>query len=127
MLKRTMPVPMMRLHDAPDGSFSCDARKVTTVPTQILAVWNGSFVRKQAERLARRVINTVGEERAFRGPGVKRVFTLTVNREPTAEETDWAVAFVEQQQGGLRAENAAAALTSLCHVLLMTNEFFYVD
>lgn len=131
MLKRTVPVPMLRLFDAPDGSFSCSARKQTTVPTQTLALWNARFVTEQSRRLAERIIaETENEEEQ-----VERLFWLTISRPPTPQEKIETLSFLWQPEPGELpdANNAARQrhqqqrLAELCHVLLMSNEFSYVN
>ena len=125
MLKRTVPVPMLRLFDAPDGSFSCSVRKATTVPTQTLALWNARFVTEQSRRLAERIhSSTTNQEEQL-----QQLFKLTYGRVPTEQELAEAYAFLQQSATG-DVDNAASReqrLAELCHVLLISNEFFYVN
>jgi len=123
MLKRTVPVPMLRLFDAPDGSFSCDQRKTTTVPTQALAMWNAPFVIKQSERLAQRILQTskLPEQQ------VRQVFLLTLSRAPTQQEVAASVEFLSRGTAEAESADEQQLLAELCHVLFMSNEFFYVE
>ncbi|MCH7728705.1 MAG: DUF1553 domain-containing protein, partial [Planctomycetes bacterium] len=123
MLKRTIPVPMLRLFDAPDGSFSCHDRKVTTVPTQALALWNAPFVIEQSKRLAERIINvaTAHDEQ------VQQLYMLTMSRAPTEPELAATVEFLRRHGGPNTRAQQKQRLAELCHVLYMSNEFFYID
>ncbi len=117
MLKRTVPVPMLRLFDAPDGSFSCQERKKTTVPTQSLALWNAPFVIKQSEQLAHRLSEATADD----DQRVKQLFMLTVSRTPTDQELDAAVSYLQQ------SNSRTQRLAELCHVMFMSNEFSYIE
>ena len=123
MLKRTVPMPMLRLFDAPDGSFSCQDRQVTTVPTQALALWNSPFVIKQSERLAEKIIETV----TIQDEQVRHLFMLTLSRPPTTQELEATVEFLQQEDGNSDPAKQRKNFAELCHVLLMSNEFFYID
>lgn len=120
MLKRTVPVPMLRLFDAPDGSFSCHERKTTTVPTQTLALWNARFVTEQSRRLARRIESEASE----RQQQIERLYLLTLSRLPTEEERTATLTFLSTETNPRRQ---AQKLAELCQVLLMSNEFFYLN
>lgn len=122
MLKRTVPVPMLRLFDAPDGSFSCDERKTTTVPTQGLALWNAPFVIEQSKRLAQRISRTATTPE----DQVQQLFLLTMSRVPTQQESAAMVEFLNQDDSQ-NNRSKRKHLAELCHVLFMSNEFFYID
>lgn len=123
MLKRTVPVPMLRLFDAPDGSFSCDDRKTTTVPTQALALQNAPFVTEQSKRLAERIIGTATTHEEQ----VQQLFMLTLSREPTQQEVAATIDFLRENGDQNNPSEQKRILTELCHVLFMSNEFFYID
>jgi hypothetical protein len=112
--RRTNPVPMLQLFDASEGTFSCAQRSTTTVPTQALALWNSQLVRAQSARIALRLRQEASDSEAAL---VDRVFMLLVGRHIDQEENSKATSFL--RQGG--------KLADLCQVLLMTNEFWYID
>jgi hypothetical protein len=121
-LKRTIPVPLMQLFDAPVGSFSCGRRKVTTVPTQALALWNAPFVIKQTEFLAERIVRTALTEEEQ----VRRLYMLTLSRPPTEQELVATLHFLQDDSCEDVGEQSGR-LAALCQVLFMSNEFFYID
>lgn len=123
MKKRTIPVPWNRLFDATDGTVSCEQRKQTTIPTQALALLNGDFARRQARRMTKRLLDSHPD--ATRQTLIKHAFLITFSREPDATESQQAIAFLDQQSE--EGSSTATALTELCHVLMMTNEFLYYD
>jgi hypothetical protein len=123
MLKRTVPVPMLRLFDAPDGNFACQSRKKTTVPTQALALWNAPFVTKQSERLADRLSEMTTDD----GEQVRQLFMLTVSRTSTEQEIAAAVKFLEQPDTQNDPGKQKQRLAELCHVMFMSNEFSYIQ
>jgi hypothetical protein len=57
---------------------------------------------------------------------VRRAWQLVLGRLPAAGELNDAVTFLTDQ-GRLEAGSADRALLDLCHVLLNTNEFLYID
>jgi hypothetical protein len=106
----------LQLFDAPGGSFSCGCRKVTTVPTQALALWNAPFVIKQSAGLAERIERSASTDKAR----VRLLYMFTLSRTPTSEELAATLDF-------LHADDDSGRLTALCQVLFLSNEFFYID
>ncbi len=115
--KRGLLVPLLTTFDFPDTTLPACMRDVTTVPTQSLALLNNPFVHEQSEALAKRVEGTPTEQ-------VMRAWRLALGRDPRESETKAALTHLEAQT---KRVGAAKALASLCHVLLNTNEFLYVD
>jgi hypothetical protein len=56
---------------------------------------------------------------------VERAFKLALQREPTQQERQIALAFLNKQQSIAGDRNTAMA--DFCHMLLNTNEFVYVN
>ena len=123
LLKRTVPVPMLRLFDAPDGSFACQKRKTSTLPTQALALFNSPFVLSQSQSFAERVANRESEPREQ----VELLVKLAFGRNATIEEIDVLSKYLLEQPAqpvnGWQLKN----LQLLCQVLFMSNEFFYIN
>jgi len=105
--------PLLDAFDCPDPSVKTPRRGVTTTPLQALGLMNGTFVQRQADRLAERV----RREAAGADPGaaVDRVYALALGREPSAAERDRAEAVVRDR-----------GLPGLCWALLNATEFVYV-
>ena len=122
--KRGLLSPLLTTFDFPDTTLPSCQRDVTTVPTQSLALLNNPFVHERSAAIAKRVgVNVAPTERA------KRAWQLALGREPRKTELDAALAHLEAQaeRFASRPDPALDALASLCHVLLNTNEFLYVD
>jgi hypothetical protein len=107
---------VLDVFDVPDGSSSVPQRNVTTTPTQSLLMINGPWLLERAKMLAHRI----GGETKDPAEQVRLAYRLVFARMPTAEEEADAVAFVSGDRGSER-------LVDLCHVLLNSNEFLYVD
>jgi hypothetical protein len=138
MTKRSRILPMMTAFDFCDTTRSCAQRDVTIVPTQALALLNNEFVHQQSLALARRLENTCGESLEAQ---VELAWLSVLGRPPARDEAVWGVQHLRDQtahfrktpsrveaDGGAPQESPQQlALASLCHVLLNTNEFIFVD
>jgi hypothetical protein len=137
---RTVTAPLMDLFDPPDVVSSCPKRNTTTVAPQALQLLNNKFVVGQSERFADRLRREVGKDVEQQ---IVRAFRLSFGRSPSAKELAVAQGFLKkqaayhqglvvklQEQGVDPAEIPGpdkAALIDLCHSLLNTNEFVYVN
>ncbi|MEX2139274.1 MAG: DUF1549 and DUF1553 domain-containing protein [Pirellulales bacterium] len=144
--RRNLRLPLLESFDLPDMHNSCPRRANTTTAPQALHLLNSEFALEQARRLAGRLLNDYceceGEEAR-----VRVVYELAFGRVPTSEEAAAAVAFVNRQmetvarhdgdvspelrpipepEAGLEPAHAAAYV-DLCHALLNSNEFLFVD
>jgi hypothetical protein len=110
-----------RSFDFPTPDVSVGERPATTVPQQALFAMNSPFVINQAKSLAGR------SEVAMATSPIEKVTTLyqlALQREPTSEERETAVAFLAQP----KAEGAELErVQQLAQVMLLTNEFLFVD
>jgi mono/diheme cytochrome c family protein len=140
-VRRSTPVGMLEVFDAPVVNPNCEARPATTVPPQSLALMNDTFVLERARDLAARVAREAGDHAEAR---VERLWRLLHGTSPTPQERDRALAFTSRQATLLaepgRLPNAPgkpgeppaptsseAAFASLCHALLGSNRFLYLD
>lgn len=105
---------LLDVFDVPDGSSSIPERNITTTPTQSLLMINGPWMLARAKALAERV------EREAKGERVNFLYQILFGRTPTAEESTVATKFLGDNSSKER-------LIDLCHVLLNSNEFLYVD
>jgi hypothetical protein len=126
--KRSLLVPEMDLLDAPDTTVSCERRRVSTTGAQALTLLNGGFSRSQAEHFARRVEREAGARDTAR---LHRAFELALGRAPRPDERDEALSFLARQKRQIEMDGSRdaehRALQDLCHVLLNTNDFFYLQ
>lgn len=132
--KRSLLPPLATVFDAPDTTLPCGQRDVTLVAPQALALLNNAFVHAQSTALARRILEHRPD--AGRDQVIRAAWQATLLRNPTAAERRLARRHLEAQTGryagatsGGGPTHAAAlpALASLCHVLLNSNEFIFVD
>ena len=125
--RRSLTFPLVEVFDGAAMSQSCPVRAQTTVAPQALALLNGEFCREQARHLADRAAREAGENLDQR---IRRLFRLALVREPSEQELSASKAFLTRQAGVHRASDLdgnSAAFVDLCHVLLNTNEFVYLD
>ena len=132
--KRSLLPPFATVFDFPDTTLPCGRRDVSLVAPQALALMNNAFVHEQSAGLTRRVM--VGAMEATER--VRLAWRLALGRSPSPRELRQALDHLERETarteerrrreptGDLRPAEAVA-LASLCHVLLNTNEFIYVD
>lgn len=142
-VRRSRPLNVLDTFDAPKMEPNCLVRASSTVASQSLMLMNGEFTIDQAARLARRVAREAGAEP---GDQVRRAWLIALARAPTDAELSTALDFVDRQASWFAANPPPApeaakqgqspapmhdprheALASLCHALLGTNEFLYVD
>jgi hypothetical protein len=105
--------PLMDALDCPDPAVKTPQRRVTTTPLQALALMNNSFVQRQAQHFARRILRDAGGNvrRAIEG-----AYEAALGRKPNGDERDQA------------EEHARAhGLENLCWILLNATEFVYVE
>jgi hypothetical protein len=120
---------------------NCASRPITTVSPQSLLLMNNLYMREHAQDLALRVKHETGADLEKQ---VSRVFALCFGRQPSMADQLSAVEFVKAQTQHYKltpaklekvsgpAEKADApadllGLTALCHALISSNEFLYVD
>ena len=109
---------LLDVFDVPDGSSSIPQRNVTTTPTQSLLMINGPWMLARAKALAARIEREQGG--ATKEQKIAALYSSLFGRVPTAEESLTATKFLGDGSAGER-------LIDLCHVLLNSNEFLYVD
>ncbi len=121
--KRSNPVPFLQLFDAPDTAGSCARRNQSTVPTQAMALLNDRFIQTQASLLAEKLLKKHTGQPL---PSISAAYQTILGRSPSSLELMNITRFAQQQKPGALSFDLPA-LTDLCHVLMMTNEFLYVD
>jgi hypothetical protein len=122
-VKRSLIPPSLANFDFPETDRTCEARFITTAPTQALNMLNGDFVHKQAALFAERLRDEAPESLAAQ---VRRGLRLALCR--PIEEFDVArgVKLIEM----LKAKHNASEEKSLalfCLYVLNLNEFVYLD
>jgi hypothetical protein len=112
-------------------------------PTQPLALMNDEMVMEWSRVLASRVLNDSGLSAEQQ---IERAYRLALSRAPKTEESQTILDFLNRQSGLLAERLAknekvplpdavpagmsparAAAFVDLCHTLLNSNEFIYMN
>jgi hypothetical protein len=106
------------------------ARDVTTVAPQALFMMNSNLVLEQTKHLAKRLLQDPKWNDAER---VRQLYEQVYGRPPTERETARALAYIRNYEGSLAVARINArecqlrSWQSLCHVILESNEFMYVE
>lgn len=127
--------------DVPSPDASRAKRAQTTVPQQALYLMNSAFVIEQAKAVAKHsaegaAMNECGEDAAAAECRIETLFRRTLAREPDPAELRAALTFVSGQVPSAADEAAAAPereddslgpWVQLAQVLMLSNEFSFVD
>ncbi len=119
-VRRNTRYPMIESFDMPDTHESCARRNNTVSAMQALSLINNQLVADWAAQMAGRVGNDEGLTDEAR---VDRAWRMAYARPADTEEQREAVEFLARQQ----AAGSASPLADLCHALLNSNEFLYID
>lgn len=106
---------LFRTFDFASPDTSTPLRYQTTVPQQALFLLNSPFVIEQAKFLAKRV------ESAEPSGHIEKMYQLCYGRKPEAEEVSLGIRYVQA------AGNGTSAWEKYAQVLLLSNEFAFVD
>ena len=115
--KRNKLRTMMNKFDTPDLHNSCHMRDVTTTPLQALSLMNGEWVLAQAETFAERLMEIPSDGVEKR---IVAAYEIALGRTPEVEEIQLAQSFLDEP-------SKKDSWIDLCHVLLNTNEFIYIN
>ncbi len=135
--RRYDPVSLLEAYDMPRMTPNCVERENSTVATQALHMMNGTTVWEHSRYMAGRIIDRVGYDRTRQ---IGQAYLQALSREPTEWELERSRAALEQfahhwtsrlrdDRGPTPVRWAAQwrALSSLCHTLLNSAEFSFVD
>jgi hypothetical protein len=131
LARRNYHLSMLNVFDQPAMSTNCPRRQPSAVVLQSLAMLNDEFVVAEAGRFARRVRATAGEGR--QEAQVDLAFRIALGRPPSSTEATWSKELLAQHaseyaaQGRSADEIADKSLMHLCHMLLNSNEFLYIQ
>lgn len=103
---------LLRTFDYPSPDASNPQRPNTTVPQQALFGLNSPFIEELAQATAARAAGTTAEERAT------WLFRIVLSRNPSSEELSDSVAYLSRHPD---------SLWQVAQVLLLTNEFQYIE
>ena len=119
--------------DSPEQFCSTARRNTTTTPTQALLLMNSAFVEQRAAALGFWIEREAGIHPENR---IQQLYRRVLGRPPTAREMERSREFLVRQVVAIWSQESPErlnepaermALTDLCHALLNSNEFLYID
>jgi hypothetical protein len=135
--RRTRPISLLETFDQPFMNPNCVQRGQSVVSSQALHLMNSDLVRDNARFMAGRIADAVGDQPDAQ---IERAYLLALARKPTAEERraareafDRAIPeWTRKLEADKPAEPVAGrarwlALATLCHTLMNSAEFLYLD
>ncbi len=137
-VRRSKPLAMLDMFDAPRMSPNCESRPSSTVAPQSLLLMNNDFVVQQSLAFALRVKKEAGDDMKAQ---VAFAWEEAFAQKPTTQEVASAIQFLNDQTKILSKQPAAQAkikkdkklsapllaLASFCQALISSNQFLYVD
>ncbi len=135
--RRTQPLSLLETFDQPFLSPNCVERGHSVVSSQALHLMNGDLAQENSRFMAGRIIDRVGDDESSQ---VERAYLLAFARKPTGEEMKSATTALKRMQAEwlktLQNDKPAEplgkrghwlALATLCHTLINSAEFLYID
>ena len=125
-----MPLGVLSPFDLPTLKPNCELRTSSTNAPQSLAMMNDPFVIRHVDGLARRVREEAADDPAAR---FVLAWRLVFSRRPTDEEHVAGLKFLEDETAAVHSESPKdsdpdlTALSHLCHALVSSNGFLYID
>jgi hypothetical protein len=108
---------LLRVFDFASPDQSAPRRPQTTVPQQALFLMNSPYVGQQAARVTSRSDFSSTADPLAR---ITTIYNLAYGREPTNDEVQAAIGFVQ-------SSDSATAWPRYAQAILMSNEFLFVD
>lgn len=131
--QRRKEIPsILEAFDLPQMNPHCLTRPNSVVATQALHLMNNALIQRWAESFAQRVVREVGRDPSEQ---IRRLYLIALSRPPTTEEEQltlekfsqltsrWAAADSKIQ----RLAPEMGALANLCHALINSAEFIFID
>ncbi len=141
--RRSQPMALLTAFDAPVMETNCEIRPISTAATQSLMLMNGDFIMEQSKKFAERLQHAAGDDVRRQ---LQLAWQLAYSRPATEAEIDETITFLNEQVAYLKEHPITPpakkegepdppppptpqfeALANLCHVLLSSNEFLYVE
>ncbi len=123
--KRALAVPFMAVFDSCDTTAPTGRRDVSTVAPQALTLLNNHWVQAECDALAARVIAAAMADE----PRVTAAWRFALGRSPNDAERKFSLDYVLRMRSASSAADNPEQIVwgALCHTLINTNEFIYVD
>ena len=122
--RRVYPLRFLEVFDSPVMPVNCTHRPTSATVLQSFTFLNGPFVLEAADSVANKVAATTSDKRKQ----VELAYRQVLLRAPRKYELTRCVQFLQLQGKAYKAtKKKDRSLVDLCHMLLCTNEFLYVD
>ena len=128
--RRVYPLKFLEIFDSPIMPVNCTQRMSSATVLQSLAQLNSEFLFEQADRMAKRIIETGASETADQ---VRSGVMFAFARTPTDAESNRSVSFIDEQARSYASSETplekshVMALADFCHMLMSSNEFLYAE
>jgi cytochrome c553 len=124
-VRRNFLTPMFLAFDYPIPFSTMGRRSVSNVPAQALSMMNGRLIAEQAACWAE---STLSDESLSDADRIQLLYQTAFARPASDAELKAALEFIdEQSKPTANGDKSIAAWTELCHVLLNTKEFIFLD
>ncbi len=124
-LRRANLPTLLNLFDFGDATTVNGKRTITNVAPQALFAMNSEFGFEHSRKLAEMLLAMPDATPARR---VEAAYLRILNRYPTSDEVDTVLTYMQKYSTKYGKDNAdLEAWQSLCHILLSSNEFLYLD
>ena len=134
-VRRSMPLGVLEPFDPPSMNPNCALRTSSTAALQSLLMMNNPFVIWQVKGLAARIQSKAGADPEAR---FRLAWRLAFGHRPSHDELRAGLKFLNEQATAVRSapptdsdtvvpNQDMTALTHLCHALVSSNAFLYVD
>ena len=132
LARRQFHLSLLNVFDQPTLEPNCTHREKSAVVQQSLSMLNSEFVQQQAQRFAAVVMRDAGTAPQ---PRMELAYQIALGRLPLEHEIALVHNLLEKQtklyqrlEVKISAQQSAdKALVDLCHMLLNTNEFLYLE
>ena len=128
--RRVYPLKFLEIFDSPIMPVNCTQRMSSATVLQSLAQLNSEFLFEQADRMAKRIIETGASETVDQ---VRSGYLFAFARIPTDAESNRSVSFIDEQARSYASSETPLekshfmAMADFCHMLMSSNEFLYAE
>jgi mono/diheme cytochrome c family protein len=130
--RRNYPVTFLEVFDYPIMAVNCTRRTLSATPLQALAMMNSQFIMDEADIFATRVTKAAGDGASWERK-IDTAFRIALSRPPTGTELTLSQNHLDKIASRFRSIGVSAqqadnnALSSLCQMLMATNEVLYIE
>lgn len=134
---RKHPPSLLESFDLPAMNPNCLQRTDSLVPTQALHLWNDTVIRQLARKFADRVIDDTNKKHPSVNSAdhqIEEVYWRALDRPPQTEERSSCLEILERLKAAWSSQAQVSpdeadrrALSTVCHTILNSADFLYID